>query len=115
MLSKEKKRTNKKKGDSPYNILRQKAVILLTLLIFLLILIFGKNGYLNIIRLTGQVESLKQEIANLELKNKKLMAEINALKTDPNSIEAQARSAGMIKKGEKIVKIVPESEVLNDR
>lgn len=103
--------SKKKRNKNSSSFLQQKTILLVILLIFSIVLIFGKNGYLTIIRLKGEVENLNQEIKRLESKNKKLVTDIRLLKIDPIYIESQARKMGMTKDGEKIVKFVPEKPV----
>lgn len=103
--------SKKKRDKNSSSFLRQKTILLVILLIFSIVLIFGKNGYLTIIRLKGEVENLNQQIKRLESKNKKLATDIKLLKTDPTYIESQARRMGMTKDGEKIIKFVPEKAV----
>jgi cell division protein FtsB len=80
---------------------------LLLLLIALGFLIFNNSGYIKYLKLKNEVKEIRNEVSAKELENKNLDAEIDSLeKKNPNKIEQVAREKyGMMKKGEKIIKV----------
>lgn len=80
---------------------------LLLLLIALGFLIFNNSGYIKYLKLKSEVKEIRNEVSAKELENKNLDAEIDSLeKKNPNKIEEVAREKyGMMKKGEKIIKV----------
>ena len=80
---------------------------LLLLLIALGLLIFNNSGYIKYLKLKNEVKEIRNEVSAKELENKNLDAEIDSLeKKNPNKIEQVAREKyGMMKKGEKIIKV----------
>ncbi len=86
-------------------VLRKKLLLWTT--ISLIIILLGINSIIPIIHQKRQIASLTKEIEEINQKNKVLMEEIKALKTDPTRIEDQARQIGMMRPGEKKVKFIP--------
>lgn len=80
---------------------------LLLLLIALGFLILNNSGYVKYLKLKSEVKEIRNEVSTKELENKNLEAEIDSLeKKNPNKIEQVAREKyGMMKKGEKIIKV----------
>lgn len=70
-------------------------------------LILNDSGYIKYIKLKSEIGGLRTEIKAKELENKNLEAEIDSLeKKNPDKIEQVAREKyGMMKKGEKIIKV----------
>ncbi|NWF88290.1 MAG: septum formation initiator family protein [Ignavibacteriaceae bacterium] len=70
-------------------------------------LLFNDSGYFKYMKLKKEAIELKEELNEKELENKNLEAEVDSLeKKNPNKIERIAREKyGMMKKGEKIIKI----------
>lgn len=67
--------------------------------------IFGPRGHLDMERVEQDNQALRQQIKAYEAKNKRMLEEIESLKTDPDTIEKIAREElGLVRKGE--VKIV---------
>lgn len=79
----------------------------LLLLIGLGFLIFDNSGYIKYLKLKSEVEKIRNEVNEKELENKKLQAEIDSLeKKNSTKVEQIAREKyGMMKKGEKIIKV----------
>lgn len=80
-------------------------IVVLTLgglfLFYLVVSFFlGEQGVLKDIKLRREKAALEQDIAEIQAKNEKLKAEVEALKTDPEHIEKLAREQGLVKKGE---------------
>ena len=73
---------------------------------------FGTGSISELQRLTDELH--KQEAANQRLtsRNDELVAEINALKNDPEAIEELLRSRfGYVKEGETFVWLLPEGDL----
>jgi len=72
--------------------------------------VFGAHGYLALRRTKQEIERVQKDIARLNKENAELAQEVEALRTDPNKIEAIARDGlGLAKPGEVIIKI-PQSQ-----
>ncbi len=80
---------------------------ILLLLIGLGFLIFNNSGYIKYLKLKSEVKEIRKEESQKELENKNLQAEIDSLeKKKSTKVEQIAREKyGMMKKGEKIIKI----------
>lgn len=77
--------------------------------------VFGAHGYLALQRTKQEIAKVQKEIARLNKENAELAEEVQALRTDPNKIEAIARDGlGLAKPGEVIIKI-PQSQQTPDR
>ena len=73
---------------------------------------FGTGSISELQRLTDELQ--KQEAANQRLtsRNDELVAEINALKNDPEAIEELLRSRfGYVKEGETFVRLLPKGDL----
>ena len=71
------------------------------------VLWFGRGGLVSMMQLKALVE--QQEITNTQLtqRNEKLLSHIRALREDPQTLEALARTeVGMIKPGEILYRVV---------
>ena len=76
---------------------------------------FGTGSISELQRLTDELH--KQEAANQRLtsRNDELVAEINALKNDPEAIEELLRSRfGYVKDGETFVRLLPKGDLPSD-
>jgi len=72
--------------------------------------VFGTHGYLAMRRTKQEIEKVQKDIARLNKENAELAEEVQALRTDPNKIEAIARDGlGLAKPGEVIIRI-PQSQ-----
>ena len=72
--------------------------------------VFGTHGYLAMRRTKQEIEKVQKDIQRLNKENAELAEEVQALRTDPNKIEAIARDGlGLAKPGEVIIKI-PQSQ-----
>jgi cell division protein FtsB len=68
--------------------------------------VFGAHGYLAMRRSEKQIEQLRGEIERLNHENQDLTEHVNALKSDPETIEKIAREEmGLAKPGEMIFKL----------
>jgi cell division protein FtsL len=91
--------------------------IVLALLIAALVVhdVFGTHGYLALRRTNLEIEKVQKDIARLNKENAELAEEVQALRTDPNKIEAIARDGlGLAKPGEVIIKI-PQAQQQNEK
>jgi cell division protein FtsB len=73
---------------------------------------FGTGSISELQRLTDELK--KQEAANQRLtaRNDELVAEVNALKNDPEAIEELLRSRfGYVKEGETFIRLLPKGNV----
>ncbi|HEY4755942.1 MAG TPA: septum formation initiator family protein [Ignavibacteriaceae bacterium] len=80
---------------------------ILLLLIGLGFLIFNNSGYIKYLKLKSEVKEIRNEENQKELENENLQAEIDSLeKKNSIKVEQIAREKyGMMKKGEKIIKV----------
>ncbi|MGE5345503.1 MAG: FtsB family cell division protein [Acidithiobacillales bacterium] len=68
----------------------------------------GDRGFLQIRRQRTQLRSAQDEVAKLDAENRKLEAEVAALKNDPHALEKIAREKlGLVRPGEVVV-VLPE-------
>jgi len=68
-------------------------------------------GIIKYISMKGEFNRIQNEVSRLDAENKKLMEEVEGLKTDPDSIEALAReNLGLAKEGEIIYKFQGEDK-----
>lgn len=71
--------------------------------------VFGPTGHLEMNRLEEEIQSLTRKKEALESGNRQVMGEIEALKTDPATIEKIAREElGLVREGE--IKIVTKPD-----
>jgi len=86
-------------------------IILLTLAFFVLVVvvaIFHENGILTVYEFKRELIEFDVSNETLKQKNQKLRFEIDALKSDPSSIEILAREKlNMVRPGETVYQIVP--------
>ena len=86
-------------------------IILLTLAFFVLVVvvaIFHKNGILTVYEFGRELIEFDVSNETLRQKNQKLRFEIDALKSDPSSIEILAREKlNMVRPDETVYQIVP--------
>ena len=86
-------------------------IILLTLAFFVLVVvvaIFHENGILTVHELERELIEFDVSNETLRQKNQKLRFEIDALKSDPSSIEILAREKlNMVRPDETVYQIVP--------
>jgi cell division protein FtsL len=80
---------------------------LLLVLIGIIYLVFNASGYIKYLKLKNEVKEVRHDVTKKEFENKNLEAEIDSLeRKNPAKIERTAREKyGMMKKGEKIIKI----------
>ena len=77
----------------------------------LLSFIFSELGVVKYITMKREYNRIQNDVFRLDTENKKLMEEVDALKTDPDSIEALARqNLGLAKEGEIIYRFQRETK-----
>ena len=71
-------------------------------------LFFNESGIIKYLKLKNQLKDLNEQISTVDQDNKRIQAEIDSLqKKIPAKIEKTAREKyGMIRKGEKTIKII---------
>ena len=77
----------------------------------LLSFILSELGVIKYITMKREYNRIQSDVSRLDTENKKLMEEVDALKTDPDSIEALAReNLGLAKEGEIIYRFQSETK-----
>ena len=87
--------------------------MLIALFIFILIMsfFFGDRGIIEIIKAKNQIETLKQNVAELETEKEELTKEVADLKKNPLALEKKAREKlWLMKKNEKVIVIVKDKD-----
>jgi cell division protein FtsB len=89
--------------------LRRNAMYVLVLVCLALLVheIFGQHGFLALRQEKKEIESLRQQIQQLQHENEQLDKRIKALQSDPKAIEGKAREMGLVYPGE-IIYTSPE-------
>ena len=75
----------------------------------LLLAVFNDKGALQVRTRSQKLTALQNEITNIDAENKQLNAEIQALRTDPTTIEKFAREELKLVKPGEIVLVTPEN------
>lgn len=91
--------------------LRRNMRQILCLALFALLVhdIFGPHGFIAMRRTQKEIDDIRAQIGKVNAENKSLADEVDALKTDPKSIERIAREEmGLARPGEMIFKL-PEA------
>ena len=83
-------------------------VCVLLTVAMLLLATFNDNGALQVHAQADKFNSIENEIKNLETENKQLNNEIQALETDPTTIERFAREELKLVKPGEIILVTPE-------
>lgn len=74
----------------------------------LLLAVFNDKGALQVRAQSNKLSGLESEISTIDADNKKLTEEIQALRTDPNTIEKLAREELKLVKPGEVVLVTPE-------
>jgi len=85
------------------------AVFGLLTIAMLLLAVFNDKGALQVHAQAAKLSAIQTEINQLETENKQLNAEIQALRTDPTTIEKFAREELKLVKPGEIVLVTPEN------
>jgi cell division protein FtsB len=73
--------------------------------------VFGPHGFIAMRRTQKEIDDIRTQIGKVNAENKSLADEVNALKTDPKSIERIAREEmGLARPGEMIFKLPEPSK-----
>ena len=65
------------------------------------LVLLARHGLIDLVRLTGQRDDLRAEVAEVDRRNQSLMIAVERLKTDPAAIEEAAREdLGLAREGE---------------
>lgn len=83
-------------------------VMALSTLFILVNEIFGPNGYMTLRREKKEYTHLKQQIQTLSDQNQQLEQKINALQTNPEAVEKQARDQLYLAKPGEIIYMLPD-------
>lgn len=86
-------------------------VLAVLLLVIQYPLWFGKGGWLRVLDLRQQLETVQAKNEEQKLKNAKLASEVQSLKEGTEAIEERARNElSMIKKGEIFIQLLNDSK-----
>jgi cell division protein FtsB len=70
------------------------------LFLMTLLMVFGQNGLLHVVRLKGELERLTNMNETMALKNALLREDINHLRNHEGYIEQKAHELGLVKENE---------------
>ena len=85
------------------------AVFGLLTVAMLLLAVFNEKGALQVHAQARKLSAIESEISRLDTENKKLTAEIQALRSDPATIEKLAREELKLVKPGEVVLVTPEN------
>ena len=85
------------------------AVFGLLTIAMLLLAVFNDKGAFQVRNQAKKLSAIQNEISNLDAENKQLNAEIQALRTDPTTIEKFAREELKLVKPGEIILVTPEN------
>jgi cell division protein FtsL len=86
-------------------------ILFLALFALLVHNIFGPHGFIAMRRTQKEIDEIQRQIGRINNENKSLADQVNALKTDPKSIERIAREEmGLARPGEVIFKLPDASK-----
>ena len=85
------------------------AVFGLLTVAMLLLAVFNEKGALQVHAQARKLGAIESEISKLDTENKKLTAEIQALRSDPTTIEKLAREELKLVKPGEVVLVTPEN------
>jgi cell division protein FtsB len=85
------------------------AVFGLLTVAMLLLAVFNEKGALQVQAQARKLSAIESEISRLDAENKKLSAEIQALRSDPTTIEKLAREELKLVKPGEVVLVTPEN------
>jgi cell division protein FtsL len=95
--------------------LRRNATYVLVLVCLALLAheVFGQHGFMALRQEKKEIETLRQQIQQLQHENEQLDKRIKALQSDPKAIERKAREMGLVYPGE-IIYTSPEKDPKKD-
>ena len=85
------------------------AVFGLLTVAMLLLAVFNEKGALQVHAQARKLSTIESEVSRLDAENKKLTAEIQALRSDPTTIEKLAREELKLVKPGEVVLVTPEN------
>jgi len=85
------------------------AVFGLLTVAMLLLTVFNEKGSLQVHAQARKLSAIESEISRLDAENKKLAAEIQALRSDPTTIEKLAREELKLVRPGEVVLVTPEN------
>ncbi|HYR43545.1 MAG TPA: septum formation initiator family protein [Terriglobia bacterium] len=85
------------------------AVFGLLTVAMLLLAVFNEKGALQVHERAKKLDAIQSEIIHLDTENKRLTAEIQALRSDPAAIEKLAREELKLVKPGEVVLVTPEN------
>ena len=85
------------------------AVFGLLTVAMLLLAVFNEKGALQVHAQARKLSAIESEISRLDAENKKLAAEIQALRSDPTTIEKLAREELKLVRPGEVVLVTPEN------
>ena len=91
---------------------QRNAIFVLVLLCVALLVheVFGQHGFLAMRRQQKEVQTLQEQLQQLQQKNLELEKQINALRSDPKAIERVAREQMRMARPGEIIYTLPEKE-----
>jgi cell division protein FtsL len=97
--------------------LRRNATYVLLLICIALLAheIFGAHGFLALRQEKKEIETLRQQIRQLQEENEQLDKRIKALQSDPKAIEGLAREQMRLARPGELIYTVPEKNQKKDR
>jgi cell division protein FtsL len=97
--------------------LRRNATYVLVLVCVVLLVheIFGQHGFLALRQEKKEIESLRQQIRQLQHENDELDKRIKALQSDPKAIERLAREQMRLARPGEIIYTLPEKDPKKDQ
>jgi cell division protein FtsB len=72
--------------------------------------LLGNNGWMSYRQKKAEYEKLQQDLKRMDEENRRLGAEIKALKSDPNAIEKEAREQLRYAKPGEVIYLLPEQQ-----
>ena len=84
-------------------------VVCLLTVAMLLLAVFNDKGALQVHAQSRRLAALESEVIKMDAENKQLTEEIQALRTDPNTIEKLAREELKLVKPGEVVLVTPEN------
>ncbi|HET7212322.1 MAG TPA: septum formation initiator family protein [Terriglobia bacterium] len=93
--------------------LRRNAIFVMALLSFVMLMheIFGRNGYMTLRSEKKQFTGLQKQIQTTSEENKKIEQKIQALKSNPEAVEKQARDQLHLARPGEIIYMLPDKTI----
>lgn len=93
--------------------LRRNAIFVMALLSLVMLMheIFGRNGYMTLRSEKKQFTGLQKQIQTTSEENKKIEQKIQALKSNPEAVEKQARDQLHLARPGEIIYVLPDKTI----